>query len=119
MGRHTQLAAIEAALLDVAKGYDYTDVDFTTEDVGRTGVRLDVACHTPEDRSAGLFHGTDTYVYRLDERTVGDEPVGYRIELLGQREGGKIVAVVEDDLRECAEKLGEIAAKRLFGLRYA
>lgn len=123
MGLHMRLAETEKAMLELAKTYDYQDIDFTTEEVSRGRIKLCITAFMGGDPSVGIPDGYDSFVYDLNTQYANDEsgmPTGYSCELLGQREAKpgremyNIIDIVDDDIRVCAKDLGNIAARRLF-----
>ena len=128
MGLHMRLAEVEKAMLKLAKTYDYEDIDFTTEAVGKDHVRLTISAFASGDPSVGIPDTTDTFVYKLTTRyaNASDKdnsqvPTGYAPELMGQHERvqGKsgvwsTEEVKDDELRVFARDIGNIAAGMLF-----
>lgn len=108
MGLHMRLARIEAELLEIAKEYDYKDLNFSAEHIARGILRLVIEVDAPGDRSVGLSDVRDKFTYTLTEQRNGKYPTGYAVELLG------IYAVEEEDIKECARELGNRAALLLY-----
>lgn len=131
MGLHMRLARIEEELLKIAKTYDYADINFTTDNVGRDHIRLVVIAFAPGENSVGIPDAQDSFVYDLRTQHEQDGhgmPTGYAVELLGQLDTNhtgtvesitKHLRPIEDDeIRQCALALGNRAAGLLFNNDY-
>lgn len=118
MGLHMRLAEIEKDLLKLAKTYDYADINFTTEDVGRNRIKLVIIAFAPGDNSVGIPDTQDSFVYKLTTRYADDMPTGYSVELMGQlvskMYGNRVEPIADEEIRVCALDLGGIAARLLF-----